>query len=89
MTLEEMGEIKLSIDDSVTYFESFSSLKFYPNTCNNFLLSCIQNARCYLLKRSNLSWISPHEMHVAPHPVLLQFFCVFIFLVEVPGLLFQ
>ena len=36
--------MKLSIDDSVTCFESFTSLKFYPNTCNNFLLSCIQNA---------------------------------------------
>jgi hypothetical protein len=81
--------MKLSVDDSVTCFESFSSLKFYCNTYNNFLLSCIQNAKCCLLKRSNLSWISPREMHVAPHPVLLQFFYVFIFLVEVTGLLFQ
>lgn len=70
-------------------FESFSSLKIYPKTYNNFLLSCIQNAKWYLLKRLNLAWISSREMHVAPHPVLLQFFCVFIFLVEVTELLFQ
>ena len=80
--------MKLFTDDSVTCFESFPSLKLYPNTCNNFMLYCIQNAKCFLLKRSNLSWICPNEMHVAPHPVLLQFFCVLIFLVEVPGLLF-
>jgi len=70
--------MKLSLDDSVTCFELFSSSEFYSNTCNNFLLSCIQNAKYYLLKMSNLSWISPREMHVAPHLVLLQFF-VFIF----------
>jgi hypothetical protein len=51
MTLEEVSEMKLSIDDSVTCFESVSSLKFYPNTCNNFLLSCIQNAKCFLTQK--------------------------------------
>jgi hypothetical protein len=56
MTVEEVDEMKLSIADSVTCFESFSCLKFYPNTCNNSLSPCIQNSKCFLLEWSNLTY---------------------------------